>query len=570
MPADWMRLVPDAAFIVLIWLVGAAFFFRAEWSSGFRLGAGDSHDTVQLTALMEHWYHVLLGEASWRNPAIFYPLKGVLGWSDGLVLFQVFYAPLRALGLDMFLAAEVSVILFSLVGFASFVCLTRVAFGARRWVALAGGLAFTFANNLWLHLYWIQLLTVWMVPGILLIGLLAFRCWSGHPLRSLLLGIACGLLAAQAFFTDFYVAWFSTLAGGIAFVILLIAGRLRWVPRLLGGLRETWQLVLTIGVAFVVGLVPFLMTYLPTESSLPKLGYAGVMRYAPRPRDVINVGPGNVLWTSVVHHVVPVSDRDFSALNYAVTPLLMVLAVVGSALAMWMTRRERARGGPFTAQAAAVLAATAVVMSILPLRTDIGSLWSVVWHIPGAGVIRRTNRVGVVTGLVASLSVVCAVSVVYGVRGRQPWQSLRRAAVVALLLLAVAEQVNTTDMSRLNRPKELAFLRSTPPPPRQCRSFYVLDTQNSALSPGTAAGDSEAVTDQIDAILISEKYLIPTVNGYTSYSPPGWGLLDPFWPGYLDAVRSWAEDHHLERGLCQLDLSAMQWRSNTLTAPHSG
>ena len=103
----------------------------AVWSSGFRTLLGDNHDTIQLTYLQEHWYQVLLGHASWQSPAIFYPLKGVLGWSDGLLLFDVFYAPLRLLGADMFLAEEITIILLSLVGFVSFVCLARVAFGAQ-------------------------------------------------------------------------------------------------------------------------------------------------------------------------------------------------------------------------------------------------------------------------------------------------------------------------------------------------------------------------------------------------------------------------------------------------------
>jgi hypothetical protein len=70
-----------------------------------------------------------------------------------------------------------------------------------------------------------------------------------------------------------------------------------------------------------------------------------------------------------------------------------------------------------------------------------------------------------------------------------------------------------------------------------------------------------AVADQIDAMLISEKYRLATLNGYTGYQPPGWGLLDPNSPGYLRAVSSWASQHGVETGLCQLDLATMQWQT---------
>jgi hypothetical protein len=189
------------------------------------------------------------------------------------------------------------------------------------------------------------------------------------------------------------------------------------------------------------------------------------------------------------------------------------------------------------------------------------------WHIPGATVIRRTNRLGVVTGLVASLAAVCAVSAIYSVRGRQPYQFLRRAAIVVLLVLAVVEQINTTPSGSrmsgatvLDRSAQLRFLRSATAPPPACRSFYVLDRTHTSLAPAGAAGYYIAVTDQIDAMLISQKFRIPTLNGYTSYRPPDWGLLDPFAPQYPAAVRSWANEHNMQGGLCQLDLATMRWQ----------
>jgi hypothetical protein len=560
------RIPSDVGAIILVWFVGASFFFRAQWSSGFRRLMGDSHDTVHITFLQEHWFQVFHGHVSWRSPAFFYPLKGVLGWSEAFALFQIFYTPLRLLGCDMFLAADLTVILFSLVGFASFVCLARVAFGAQRWIALIGGLAFTFANNFWLHLYWFQLLVVWMVPGVLLLGVLAFRALPEHPVRARALGVAFGLLAALTFFTSFYVAWFSAIAASVAFVMVLLGGRRRVVTSILTQLRTSWRLVLTMAVAFAVGLVPFLLAYIPAQKQVHHLSYATVMGYAARPHDLLNVGTDNVFWSSVVHRMIPSLNPNFSALTYSVTPLVMVLAVVGSALAVWVSRKEVDRARAVAAWSAAALAATAVVVSILPVKTRFGSLWAVVWHIPGATAIRRTNRIGVVAGLLASLALVCAASELYRRGGRRPYRSIRRATIVVLLLLAVAEQVNTTPMAGLDRPAELAFLHSAEAPPRACRSFYVLDKAHASLPPDGAAGHAVAVTEQLDAMLISQKYLIPTINGYTSYPPDGWGLMNPYSPGYLRAVRSWAKGHNVQEGLCELDLGTMHWQTDPAPA----
>jgi hypothetical protein len=566
-PAPRARFVADAAAIIVVWSVGAAVFFRSAWSGGFYKLLGDSHDTVLITYLQEHWFQVLHGHVAWQNPAMFYPIKGVLGWSDGYFLFQIFYIPLRLLGFDMFLAAQLTIVLFTLVGFASFVCLARVVFGAQRWIALIGGLAFTFANNLWLHVYWPQLLGVWMVPGILLVGVLAFRASAEHPVRSLALGGAFGLLVALTFFTSFYVAWFSTLAAAVTCLILLFAGRREAVRKLVTRVRDSGRLVLVMGLTFAVGLVPFLVVYLPAQSQVTHVSYRSIMKAAPRPRDLLNVGTENALWTSVVHHLIP-SLSYWSALTYAVTPLLMAFAVIGSAAALWTSRKEGGRAA-ITAKWAAVLAATAVVLLILPVRTQWGSLWAVVWHVPGATAIRRTNRLAVVTDFVASLALVCAATELYRASGARNHRTMWRTAVVVLVLFAAVEQFNTTPMAELDRAAELAFLRSSTAPQSGCRSFYVVDSQHTYLKPTTENGTAAyfvAVTDQIDAMLISEKYSIPTLNGYTGYPPKGWGLLYPFASGYLASVRSWAKAHHVQTGLCQLDLGAMRWQTEPAPA----
>lgn len=553
---------PDAAAILVVWLVGAAVFFRADWSSGFHNLLGDSHDSVLITYLLEHWFQAFHGQVAWQSPAIFYPIKGVLGWSEGFLLFEVFYAPLRLFGCDMFLAAQLTVVLFSLVGFTSFVCLARVAFGAQRWIALIGGLAFTFANNLWLHVYWTQLLAVWMVPGILLLGVIAFRASAEHPVRSLALGATCGLLAALLFFTSFYVAWFSTLAAGVVCLILLLAGRRRGVGGLLTHVRCSRWLLLAIGLAFAVGLIPFLVVYLPAQSQVTHFSYAVTMLAAPRTPDLFNFGTGNVFWTPAVHQVFPSINNGWSALTYAVTPLLMAFAVIGSAAALWTCRKEE-RNAAVAARWAAVLAATAVVLSILPVNTGFGSLWRVVWHIPGATAIRRTNRLGVVTGLVASLALVCAASEIYRATGARTYRAMWRTAIVVLVIFAAVEQFNTTPMAGLHRSAELAFLRSSTAPPSVCRSFYVLDAKRRV---NFYSAYDVAVADQMDAMLISERYSIPTLNGHTGYPPKGWGLLNPFSSGYISSLRAWTKAHQLQTGLCQLDLDTMRWHTKPAPA----
>jgi len=60
-------------------------------------------------------------------------------------------------------------------------------------------------------------------------------------------------------------------------------------------------------------------------------------------------------------------------------------------------------------------------------------------------------------------------------------------------------------------------------------------------------------------MLLAEMRGIPTVNGYSSWFPDGWELVDPAGPGYAAAVRAWAARHGIGHDLCGLEPRAGRW-----------
>ena len=239
--------------------------------------------------------------------------------------------------------------------------------------------------------------------------------------------------------------------------------------------------------------------------------------------------------------------------TFAVTPVLLVAAVTGAAVA----GRGR-RGAPtasFAARSAVVLALSALVLLVLPVRTAHGSLWELVWRLPGATAIRAIDRLQVVTGLVVTLALVAAATELSGrLASRRRRRSVApglRILGVALLALVVVEQANTTQRSVINRPAQLSLLHAATAPPSECRSFFVV-AGRSARSP--------YFVYQVDAMLISEERSIPTLNGYTAHNPAGWHLEYPDRAGYAAAVGRWAVHHGIARGLCQFDLTTATWR----------
>ena len=525
-------------------------FFRAQISSRFARITGDNGDARLAVYLCEHWYLWFSGHGSWRSPAFFYPLKGLLGWSDSYLLYEVFYAPLRVAGCDPFLAFQLTLVLLSAVGFTSFLLLVRRAFGAPQGVALLGALVFTFSNTMWLHVGSPQLSGVYIVPLILLLGMSAWRLGRQHPVRSALLGALAGLLWALLLYTTYYVAWFFALAAGVATVLWFLSGPRLFLAAGLSALRASAHTFVAAVVGFGVGIVPFALTYLPVLHEFGGLRYGEAMDYAPHVRSaLVDVGTGNALWSGLSRRLVGPRYLTPYELQFAVTPVLLLLAVAGGIVVGWRVATGRA-ARPGVARSVAVLAGTALVLIVLPMREGRHSLWRIVWEIPGARAIRAIDRLEVLTGFAVALAVVGAATELSARRGahgpRRP-RLLWRCAGVGLLLLAVAEQFNTKEHSTISRPAQLALLR-TPPPPRVCRSFFVVDHRHTV-----------GYVDQIDAMLISQKLSIPTINGYTAHDPRDWELRTPSAPGYRRAVAAWVTAHRIGAGLCQLDLAPIAW-----------
>jgi hypothetical protein len=535
----------EAIWILGVWLAGALVFFREQWTSGFKWLMGNDGDTRLIAYLCEHWFRVFHGQGSWLNPTFFHPIKGVLGWADTFLLYEIFYAPLRLLGFDSFLALQITLILLSLVGFVTFVYLVRLAFGTPLPAALAFGLIFTFSNALWIHTGSTQLCGVYLVPAILLIGLFGWRAiGAGHRWRAAILGGTTGLLWALLLYSTYYIGWFATLGIGVAGVLLLLVGGRPLIRRAASGVRAAWVPIAWGLSGFALGLIPFLLTYLPVRHPT---SYSDAMAYSESLRDLGNVGPGNVFWS---HLLGPVLGTRLSIYeqSYAVTPFVIVLTLAGAAMAIWLIwsgRRSRCSLAGMTL----ALAGAAMVLAVLPLHSRFGTPWAMVWHLPGASAMRAIDRIQLITGLLAALALAAAARDASVLLGTWRRPSTWKLGALLLLGVAVVEQLNTSPTSFVNRVAQVNLVRAAKPPPVGCRTFFVVNS----------TGPLPYFEYQIDAMLVSQKLSVPTINGYTGYFPPGWGLLYPSAPTYTASVLDWATAHGLTAGLCRLDLATMRW-----------
>jgi hypothetical protein len=165
--------------------------------------------------------------------------------------------------------------------------------------------------------------------------------------------------------------------------------------------------------------------------------------------------------------------------------------------------------------------------------------------VPGGGAIRLIFRFQYQLSLAVAVLVVAALSAAWdAVAARAAWSGnpARRLALASLAAAGVwlaFEQINLTPTHRIHRHREIARLASIPSPGPQCRSFYLRGP-----SPFRPANP---IAQQIDAMLLAERLTLPTLNGYSGFTPPGWHLENPQASDYSQRVQRWAAANGLSQ-----------------------
>ncbi len=210
---------------------------------------------------------------------------------------------------------------------------------------------------------------------------------------------------------------------------------------------------------------------------------------------------------------------------------------------------------------AIVLGFASLVSLLLVLRIgdSAAPLWSLTWKIfPGAKAIRVPSRFYLfVTPLLCLI-------VAYGLaQWHEHYRAKVRHSAIALAFLIAAltiEQYNSRPIVLEETKAELRYFDSIPPPPPECRAFFV------SVSRRGPYGDKVAdvyYNHSVDAMVVAAFKKIPTVNGMASIVPRDWNLHSPFQADYRARVEQYAKRHGILDGLCGLDLKTKRWASGS-------
>jgi hypothetical protein len=506
-------------------MLGLRLQHRHQFSSGFDLFPGPRGDTRLIAYLCEHWYQALHGKADWLSPAMFYPAKATLGYTDGLLLFVPPYSALRGAGLDIFTALAVTVVAFNFLNFVAGFALLFSALRFRWLPSVAGALFFAFNNPKLAQPDHLQLQPVWLLAVIAGCVMVFFRDASSlPPKRAFGLLALAGLALDFQLLTAFYSGWFLIFWSGLFLGLMVCYRQTRGL--FVAALCRHWRVMIGATVVTVAGLVPFLIIYLPAAREVGGWPYGMALHYIPELRSYLLMADGNFVWSRAAGN-----EPDWGrCVGIGAVATITWLGMT------WVAWKERARR-PFLALA--ILSVNLLVL--LALQYHGHSLWHVIYKImPGAASIRAVSRFMIVAALPVSVVFAFAVE-----------RAGRRAIVFVLIAFGLFEQFNSGEGENFSIRAENARLqRLAAKLPDDCGAFYV-----TARWPADTPMDSFQNQQWMhDAMLVSILRGVPTLNGRSGKSPPGWWLREVTAPDYETKVQEWIARHKLTGKICRLEV----------------
>ena len=551
-----------------------AFVFQLGTSAFRHAGMGDWIDPYFLNYLLEHWFVSVRTLDDPTSPPMFHPVPGTLGYSHSLVLYAPGYILLR-LAFHPFQAFSLMLCAVMLIGSISlYAPLRRVL---RLAVVEASALtAFFVASpnvlNAWIGV-WSQRASVFLIPPILLVLAAAMRLPDSR--RRTIAGFGFGLLSALLLTHDFYTPVLAAIAGA---VLAPAAGgvRLLHVRAQFGRSRAAHPL-LVVAVAVgvwaawvwvsggvsteVLGLRvssrdwrrPGLVAGVLAAVSMYRLRgqVADVLQRVARWKSAVAAGAltGFVvfLWIhapafreqrgfdyqQVLNQLVVFGRSPYESLRtFAVAAVL-----AAAAWTPWF------RVDPPTRRRITWLALGSVVVLILPMRIGDGSLWTVLYYLPGLSAVRDPKRLV----YFYELGFVLVVGLLLRRLAPRSWY---RRLVIGLATVAIAIAPNSTTFyyARPNATYE-RWVEAPVDADASCRSFFVRPA--SALY--ASRPDASWSMYHLDAMFVALRERVPTLHGYSAWAPSGWGIGNPAAPDYLDGVNRWIVHTGLT-GVCELDI----------------
>lgn len=524
-------------------LLGLFWAYHPTLLSGFARLQTDPGDTRLNNYLLEHSLLWVTGAPLHRDywsPPVFYPTPSTGAYTDLLLGLAPLYWLPRLLGAPPDTAFQLwTLALLALNYLLAYLFLRGLRIGGPLGAAF-GAFLFAFGAPRTAQLAHIQLLPQLFV---LAAWLALIRLAQQHDRRwtrrqpagwiALLFGAAVLQL-----YTAFYTAWFLTLTLVLAVSWALLLPTYRRIG--LAIVRQHWAALGLGGLLAALLALPLLLQYLDAARAVGVRSYAEVQPFLPSRWAWLYLGPTSWLYGGLAQL------EPFKAMQYGYEKELG-FGLVSAAAALLGLALERRRPG--VGLLLLVAGSLMLLITILPRNVQ---LWELVHgFVPGASAVRAVSRAGVLLLLPAAIGLTFLLERLWS--GPRPWLALMVG------LVCILEQGRTTpsyDKAVIRGWVETIAQQIGP----DCHSFL--------YTPRVSDPTPPIHRYQVDAMWAGLRRGLPTLNGYSGNTPPGWEFE-------IGTIRTRADERRLQEALerwravwslkpdsvCQVQIAAPEYRS---------
>ncbi len=485
---EWRWLAPLALFALGFWLVPLAHTCRMACVPG------DIGDARFNGIILEYFYRWLTGvEVSLINPGFFYPMPGVLSFSDNHWGSAWLYSIFRMLGADRYHSFDLWYLAaYALNFFACHYLLRRMRFSP---VASAvGAFLFAYAMPVSIKYGHAQLMYRCLAPVALLFWQ-RFREQGGW----LWLGLVALTITGQ-FYLSIYLGYFTVLLlGAWALSQAIMEREWPWRLRAESAIHTAFfprrDLVLALGMMAIAaaGLLWLMYPYLHFSRLYQfHRDSAEIGSMLPRIRSYL-LADNSLLWGRLSQWLVP---------SMPMRQEQQMFLGLGAGLF--------ALSGLFLSKSALRWTALLSIAMLVLLTLSVAghSAYSLIAVLPGANSIRAVSRIILIMALPAAILVALGVD---ALRSRGGFSSLA-ACVLAILMIAEASSVKTMHFEPQEAQGRVQKLRESLPATVPADAVLYV--------PGSP--EEPSFVTELDGMSLAQELGRNTLNGYSGNSAPGY------------------------------------------------
>lgn len=498
----------------LVCLLGLFIYHRYSILSGLDQVQADNGDSRFIAFLLEHWNAVAEGKAHWRSPLIFYPLRGVLGYSDALFGMGALHVFLRHLGLGVFAAVNAQLVLLSGLAFAACYSFLRRGFGLATEACCVGAYYFAFGWPRYAQLVHEQLQFTFPLPLLALLALRILR--DGLTItkaEGLILSAGFALLFALLISTTTYYALFFALA--LTLTVGLCLARTSSRRHIVAVLRRhAWSLAGG-GLLLAAFAAPIIDVYRPVARLSGGRAWPEVTQFLVHPSDMEWMGRENFIWGWLFGHFPLRADRNWPEMRIGSG---VVVGLAWGAATMWAIGAISGVRAAFlnpvlgsrASSAALILVVSAILqLSILCWPLNLSLWWLFYTSFPGLSGVRAVSRLELLIMLSIALALALVTQRLWACERRRRWV---RSLLVCALAFGALEQAGTGYAYSGSQAERIAR-RVAVAVPAQCPAFYV-------VAPPGLLPPPPVVTTQ--AAFDAKAYLAANPDVAANWTGPAW------------------------------------------------